>query len=120
MNATVESLRAQARSAAASDRQAAAGLWRQLLGALPSDPEAANALGNLALAEGRPGEARALFERALAADAGQTALLFNLAAACKASDDAAASLAALDAALAIDPYFVHALLQKALLLVQSG
>lgn len=116
---SAEALRARARSAA-GDRHAAAQLWGDLLQALPGDPEAANALGNIALAEGRAAEARTLFERAVAADSDQPALLFNLAAACRACDDSAAALAALDAALAADPYFVQALFQKAVLLEQAG
>lgn len=116
---SAESLRARARSAA-GDRRAASQLWAELLGALPDDPEAANALGNIALADGRVTEARTLFERAVAADNGQPALLFNLAAACRACGDATAALDALDAALAADPYFVQALFQKAVLLEQVG
>jgi aspartyl/asparaginyl beta-hydroxylase (cupin superfamily) len=72
------------------------------------------------MAQGDARGARALFERACAADPGQPALLFNLAAACKASGDAEAGLAALDGALAADPYFVQALFQKAVLFEDLG
>jgi aspartate beta-hydroxylase len=80
----------------------------------------ANALGNRALAQGDPKAARAHFETAVAADPGQPALLFNLAAACRAGGDNPGALAALDAALAADPYLVQALFQKAVTLEDTG
>ena len=80
----------------------------------------ANALGARALAEGQAAAARAHFDTAIAADPGQPALLFNLAAACRACGDNAGALAALDAALAADPYFVQALFQKAVLIEDGG
>lgn len=111
------SLREQARRhAAAGNRQAAAKAWAALSETLPHDAEAANALGNFALANDEPTAARMWFERAVASHPGQPALLFNLAAACSGCGDAAGALAALDAALAADPYFVQAMFQKGILL----
>lgn len=116
----VERLRANARAAAArKDREQAVTLWRQLL-EIADDPEALNAVGNWHLAHDRPSEARDLLGRAAAADPGQPALHFNLAAACRAAGDPQAALAALDSALAIDPYFVQAIFQKGVLLEEVG
>lgn len=115
----IERLRTAARAAAKQDREQAVALWRQLL-EIADDPEALNVVGNWHLAQGRPAEARTLFARAAAADPGQPALLFNLAAACRADGDAEAALAALNGALAIDPYFVQAIFQKGVLLEEAG
>ena len=110
----IERLRATAR-AAAQDREQAVALWRQML-ERADDPEALNAVGNWELAQGRPRQAVDLLTRAVAADPGQPALLFNLAAARRASGDPPGALSDLDRALTIDPYFVQAIFQKAVLL----
>lgn len=116
-----ETLRASAKQAAASgDRGGAARAWQALLEARPGDPEAANALGNIAMGGGDAANARRWFEQAVAGDPQQPALLFNLAAACKNSGDLPAALAALDRALALDPYFVQAVFQKAVVLQDGG
>ncbi|MBT2134568.1 aspartyl/asparaginyl beta-hydroxylase domain-containing protein [Croceibacterium sp. LX-88] len=94
--------------------------WTALLEQDPGHGPALNALGNWHLAKGEAIEARDLFRRANAADPGQPALLFNLAAAERAAGDQLASLNALDGALAIDPYFVQAIFQKAVLLEDMG
>lgn len=85
-----------------------------------SSAQQANALGNRALAQGDARAARAHFEAAVGADPGQPALLFNLAAACRACGDNAGALKALDAALSADPYFVQALFQKAVTIEDGG
>ncbi|MEO6091518.1 MAG: aspartyl/asparaginyl beta-hydroxylase domain-containing protein [Novosphingobium sp.] len=114
-------LRDQARAAARQgDRDGAAGLWRQLAAQRPTDPEAANALGNLALSRGEPAEARRWFETALAADPGQPGLLFNFAAAARGEGDLHAAIQALDRALATDPSFVQAQFQKGVLVAELG
>ena len=82
--------------------------------------EAANALGNQAMARGDARAAQTHFAAAAAADPGQPALLFNLSAAARAAGDRQAALAALDAALAADPYFVQAMFQRAILLEELG
>lgn len=116
-----DALRQRAREAARGGRREEAwALWAELHQRAPHDPEAANALGNRAMAMGRAGEARALFETAVSADPGQPALQFNLAAACRALGDMPAALAALDRALIADPYFVQALFQRAVLVEETG
>jgi aspartyl/asparaginyl beta-hydroxylase (cupin superfamily) len=102
------------------DAAGAQAAWEDLARLAPGDAEAANALGNIALRAGRTRAARDHFARAAAADPGQPALLFNLAAACRADGDDPAALGALDAALVSDPYFVQAMFQKAVVLDDLG
>jgi aspartate beta-hydroxylase len=116
----IEQLRASARAAAAQDRERGVAIWRRLLDRAPDDPEALNAIGNWHLAHDRAGEAQAMLARAAAADPDQPALHFNLAAAVRAAGDQAGALAALDRALALDPYFVQAIFQKGVLLEEIG
>lgn len=82
--------------------------------------EAANTLGNQAMARGDARAAQAHFAAAAGADPGQPALLFNLSAAARAAGDSHSAMAALDAALAADPYFVQAMFQRAILLEELG
>ncbi len=82
--------------------------------------EAANMLGNQAMARGDARAAQAHFAAAAGADPGQPALLFNLSAAARAAGDRHSAMAALDAALAADPYFVQAMFQRAVLLEELG
>lgn len=115
--ASVSDLEQAAREAMArGDQSGAIEQWSALLKVSPNHGPALNALGNWHLAKGNPLEARDLFRRARAADPGQPALLFNLAAAERAVGDLPAALSMLDGALAIDPYFVQAIFQKAVLL----
>ena len=114
-----EQLRLRAREAG-TNREDARQAWSQLLNLRPTDAEAANALGNLALAEGDTTAARGFLERAVESDPGQPALLFNLAAACSGCGDPLAALAALDRALAADPYFVQAMYHKGVVLEGIG
>jgi aspartate beta-hydroxylase len=119
--ASIRDLEAAARRATArGDHVAAMAQWSALLEREPNHGPALNALGNWHLANGRAAEARNLFRRATAADPGQLALLFNLAAAERAAGDLPAALTALDGALAVDPYFVQAIFQKAILLEEIG
>lgn len=80
----------------------------------------ANRRGNEAMRAGDYALARACFSDAVAADPGQPALLFNLAGACHASGQDREALTALDAALAVDPYFVQAVFQKAIIFGKLG
>lgn len=94
--------------------------WREALAREPDNPVALNSLGNLLLSRGEAEEARMLLDRAVRADPGQPALLFNFAAATRACGDLPGSIAALDAALAADPYFVQAMFQKAVAIEELG
>lgn len=85
-----------------------------------SQAREANARGNEALRRGDARAAREAFEKAAVLDPGQPALLFNLAAACRGGGDNHAALAALDGALALDPYFVQAMFQKGVILGDIG
>ena len=72
------------------------------------------------MAVGDARAAQAHFAQAAAADPGQPALLFNLSAAARAAGDGRVALTALDAALVVDPYFVQAMFQRAILLEEIG
>lgn len=117
--AETELVASQAR-AAAGDRPRAAALWRQVLAQDPGHPEALNAVANWHLSQGEAGEAVPLLTRAVAAEPRQAALHFNLATAQGGLGRYDDALRALDAALAIDPYFVQALFHKAALLDRVG
>ena len=119
--ASIGKLEQAAREAMArGDQRAAIEQWSALLAVAPDHGPALNALGNWHLAKGDASEARDLFRRARDADLGQPALLFNLAAAERAAGDPVAALDMLDSALAIDPYFVQAIFQKAVLLEEMN
>lgn len=120
MTSAVELENAARAAAARGDREGAAAHWAALLEKHPDHGPALNAVGNFKLANGDAAAARLLFRRAVEADPGQIALLFNLAAAERAAGDHLAAIRALDAALAIDPYFVQAIFQKAVLLEEQG
>lgn len=118
---SISEIEAAARQAMArGDHAGAVAHWSALLEREPEHGPALNAVGNWHLRKGEALEARDLFRRANAADPGQPALLFNLAAAERAAGDLLASLNALDGALAVDPYFVQAIFQKAVLLEDMG
>lgn len=102
------------------DRERASQLWKQVLTLDSDHPAALNALGNIYLAKARPIEALAHFERAAAYAPGEPAIWFNLAAARRAVGNSVAALEALEHALAVDPYFVQAIFQKANLLESAG
>jgi aspartate beta-hydroxylase len=115
---SVADLLERARSAGGSDE--AIRMLRAAVDMAPSDPRALNALAMRLMAGGDPAEARALLERAVAADGKALPLWLNLAAACRESGDPETEGRALDAALGIDPYCFPALLQKAQLLERAG
>ncbi len=84
------------------------------------DPRALNKLGNAALARGDALLARQLLTAAAARVPAEPAVQFNLALACRACGDLTAAIRHLDLALAADPYFVHAMYEKGVLLEALG
>jgi aspartyl/asparaginyl beta-hydroxylase (cupin superfamily) len=112
---------AEARSLAEAINQAAgtrpAGEVQKLvemaLARAPGHPLVLNSAGGYMQRGGRPAEARALYQRALAVDPRSKVLWLNLAVACRTLGDTAAESQALEQALALEPRYVLALLQKA-------
>jgi aspartyl/asparaginyl beta-hydroxylase (cupin superfamily) len=116
---SIDQLASRAR-ALAGNRDRAVEVWRQLLKQDPDHTEGLNAVANWHLAQGQSAAAATLLARAVQVDAGQAPLHFNLATAQGALGQFIEALRSLDAALAIDPYFVQALFHKAVLLEQIG
>jgi aspartate beta-hydroxylase len=79
----------------------------------PNQPIVLNAAAGHMMRTGDARRARELYERAIAADSGSKVLWLNLATACRSLGDKKAEGAALEKALAIEPRYVPALLQKA-------
>jgi aspartate beta-hydroxylase len=79
----------------------------------PHQPIVLNAAGGHMMRSGDARRARELYERALAVDSSSKVLWLNLATACRSLDDKKAEGTALEKALAIEPRYVLALLQKA-------
>ena len=79
----------------------------------PNQPIVLNAAGSHMMQSGDALRARELYERAIAADGASKVLWLNLATACRSLGDQKAEGAALERALAIEPRYVPALLQKA-------
>ena len=120
-DAVVRSLiEAAERAAAAGQADEVARLLGQAQLSGPDHPLVLNALGMRALRNGNPGGARDLLQRAVQADARSPGLWLNLALSCRSLKDPAAEMAALEQALATDPYFFLAHLQKAMLLERQG
>ena len=97
--------------------------WRQALEAVlaeAEDPRALNALGNHQLNAGDIAGGRALLERAVKADPQAPPLWLNLALARRNDRDVEGELAALDQALALDPYFLQAIIHRAFALERLG
>ena len=96
----------------------------QLLHALlednPRHVTALNTLGLIAIGARESEEALVYFERAAAADPAAPGIWFNHFQALEAAGDLPRALDSLDRALAIDPYFVPALIKKAALLERLG
>jgi tetratricopeptide (TPR) repeat protein len=90
----------------------AARLWGQVLALQPEHPQALFHLGQHKLLQRDTVSALALLERAARADPKMPAIPLNIAFAHRSSGNTQAELAALDHALAIDPYFFPALLAK--------
>src|SRR5688572_18496438 len=85
-----------------------------------NDPRALNELGNAALARGDPQRAVRLLAEAVARVPNEPAVQFNLALAYRACGDLKAAIRHLDLALAADPYFVHAMYEKGVVLEALG
>lgn len=88
--------------------------------AAPDHPSVLSACGVQALRLGDAAEAKALIERAISRDAANPRLFLNLASALRELQDGDGEMAALQHALALDPYFYFANFQKASLLELRG
>ena len=120
-NSRLSELASRARDALAAGRPDDAGrLWTDLLSLAPEHPQALFHLGQLALQQNDAARARALFERAATAAPLDPLPPLHLALANRRLADAAGEAAALDRALAADPYCYPALLLKAALLERLG
>jgi aspartate beta-hydroxylase len=86
----------------------------------PANARALNSLGNLLVNSGDAAGGRVLLERAVAAEKNVPALWFNLSMAYRAENNLASELAALQQALTLDPYFIHALVNKAVAFERNG
>src|SRR5882762_8728673 len=92
--------------------EAALKLLEMALARAPEHPVVLNSAAGHLLRTGNAARARELCERALRVDANSKVLWINLAGACRVIGDMAAEMDALDKALALDPRYVLALLQK--------
>ena len=95
-------------------------LIEMALARAPEQPIVLNAAGGHMYRAGDAGRARELYQRALALDSTSKVLWLNLAAACRTLRDTEAEAAAIDKALAIEPRYLPALLQKGDLLERLG
>ncbi len=86
----------------------------------PSDPRVLNALGLQALRANDPANARPLLEQAVAQEPREPTLWLNLSQCRRMQGDVAGELVALDQALALQPRYYPALLQKATYLERQG
>ena len=93
--------------------EAALKLVEMALARAPQQPLVLNAAGGHMLRVGEARRARELYESAIARDGGSKVLWLNLAQACRALGDSRSETQALERALAIEPRYVLALLQKA-------
>jgi aspartyl/asparaginyl beta-hydroxylase (cupin superfamily) len=85
-------------------------LWEHIAVRTPDDPQAPYVLGFLALQQGQPATARDHLRRSVALRPDDKLAQMTLAVALRETGDIAAELEALMAALAVDPYFLPALL----------
>jgi aspartate beta-hydroxylase len=99
---------------------AALKLVEMALARAPQQPLVLNAAGGHLHRTGDAARARELYERAIAFDSNSKVLWLNLAAACRTLGDTNAEGAALEKALAMEPRYVPALLQKADLMEKLG
>ena len=93
--------------------EAASKLVEMALARAPQQPIVLNAAGGHMMRVGEARRARELYESAIARDGGSKVLWLNLARACRALGDSRSETQALEKALAIEPRYVLALLQKA-------
>ena len=95
-------------------------LIEMALARAPQQPLVLNAAGGHMYRSGDAGRARELYEKAIAADGNSKVLWLNLANACRALGDMKSEAEALEKALAIEPRYVLALLQKAALMERQA
>ena len=100
--------------------EAAAQLLQALVEQQPGHATALNTLGLIAIGQRDTEKALAYLERAAAASPASPGIWFNHFQALEAAGDLAGGMQSLDRALAIDPYYVPALLKKAELLERLG
>ena len=105
-------VRAASQAANAGRFQDAERLWRELLRVSPQHPQALFGAGFHALHRGDHAEAAARLQQARAVAPADILTLLTLATALGTGGDAEGAREAIDAALAVDPYFVPALLAK--------
>jgi aspartyl/asparaginyl beta-hydroxylase (cupin superfamily) len=95
-------------------------LIEMALARAPEQPLVLNAAGGHMYRSGDAGRARELYEKAIVADGNSKVLWLNLANACRALGDMKSEAEALEKALAIEPRYVLALLQKAALMERQA
>jgi aspartyl/asparaginyl beta-hydroxylase (cupin superfamily) len=98
----------------------AARLWAQVLELEPEHPQALFYLAQYRLMQKDVAGAILLLDRAAKGDPSAPAIPLNLSFVHRARDDSPAELAALDRALALDPYYLPALLAKGAALERIG
>ena len=98
----------------------AAKLLSQALSLAPDDAAVLGAHGVHALRTREPAQARQWLERSVAADSSNAVMYLNLATSLRELDDVEAESKALERALALQPHFTLALIQKASLLERTG
>ena len=114
MSVPVEQLvQTAGRLASAGRNDEAEKLWLEIRRREPQHPKALFSLGFHALARGDSTAALELLRAARAAAPGDLVLLMTLSAACRHQGDAEGEREAIEAALAVDSYFLPALLAKA-------
>lgn len=111
-NLPLDSLRAQARAASSAGDAAAPALWMQVERSAEDDAEAPLALARLHLKQGQAAEAIACFLRAESRAPQEAVIPLERAGAHKLAGDVQGEIAALEKALAADPYCYPALLFK--------
>jgi len=117
---TQSAVRAAQQAMAAGRLEEAAQLWSQVLSSAPEHPQALFHLGQHKLIRRDASGALEFFARAAKADPATPVIPLNIAFARRSLGDAAGELQALDQALAIDPYFLPALLAKGAALERDG
>jgi aspartyl/asparaginyl beta-hydroxylase (cupin superfamily) len=95
-------------------------LIEMALARAPQQPIVLNAAGGHMYRNGEAGRARELYEKAIVAGGNSKVLWLNLANACRALGDMKSEAEALERALAIEPRYVLALLQKAALMERQA
>ncbi len=95
-------------------------LWTQVLALDANHPRGLFVMGQRALLEGNAPQAISLLQRAAQAAPADPTIPLNLSFAYRALRDSSNELAALESALAIDPYFFPALLAKGAALERAG